>query len=158
MCCYKNNKTNFLVSTFVVEVGVDVSNASIMMIEGGERFGLSQLHQFRGRVGRGEYQSYCFVFTSNDSGKSSERLKALQEAKTGFELAEYDLQIRGAGQLSGTSQWGVSDVGMDALKNIKLVEFAREEARSIIEKDPKLENHLMLSQRIREVVKNIHFE
>jgi len=158
MRAFKDNKTNILVSTSVVEVGVDVSNASIMMIEGGERFGLSQLHQFRGRVGRGEYQSYCFVFTSNDSGKSSERLKALQEAKTGFELAEYDLQIRGAGQLSGTSQWGVSDVGMDALKNIKLVEFAREEARSIIEKDPKLENHLMLSQRIREVVKNIHFE
>ncbi|MBI2637688.1 MAG: ATP-dependent DNA helicase RecG [Candidatus Sungbacteria bacterium] len=158
MGAFKDNKTNILVSTSVVEVGVDISNATIMMIEGGERFGLSQLHQFRGRVGRGEHQSYCFVFTSNDSGKSSERLKALQEAKTGFELAEYDLQLRGAGQLSGTSQWGVSDVGMDALKNIKLVEFAREEARRIIEKDPTLADYPLLKERVREAVKNTHFE
>ena len=155
---FKENKTNILVSTSVVEVGVDVPNATIMMIEGGERFGLAQLHQFRGRVGRGEHQSYCFVFTDKLSSRIAERLKALQDSKTGFELAEYDLMFRGPGELSGKNQWGMSDVGMEALKNIKMVEAARAEAEEMIKNDPELKKFPLLKKRLEEVSKQIHFE
>ena len=155
---FKENKTNILVSTSVVEVGVDVPNATIMMIEGGERFGLAQLHQFRGRVGRGERQSYCFVFTDKLSSRIAERLKALQDSKTGFELAEYDLMFRGPGELSGKNQWGMSDVGMEALKNIKMVEAARAEAEEMIKNDPELKKFPLLKKRLEEVSKQIHFE
>lgn len=155
---FKNSDTKILVSTSVVEVGVDVPNATIMMIEGGERFGLAQLHQFRGRVGRGEHQSYCFVFTDKLSSRIAERLKALQDAKSGFELAEYDLMFRGPGELSGKNQWGMSDVGMEALKNIKMVEAARTEAQEIIKNDPELKKYPLLKKRLKEVSKTIHFE
>ena len=151
-------KIDILVSTSVVEVGVDVPNATIMMIEGGERFGLSQLHQFRGRVGRGIHQSYCFVFTEHSSGRVRERLKALQDSKNGFELAEYDLMFRGPGELSGRNQWGMSDVGMEALKNIKMVEFARLEAQNLINQDPELKKYPMLKSRVEEISQKIHFE
>lgn len=145
---FKNHDLDILVSTSVVEVGVDVQNASIMLIEGGERFGLAQLHQFRGRVGRGSRKSYCLIFTTDASGINSRRLKALQKAKTGFELAEYDLQFRGPGELSGKKQWGMSDVGMEALKNIKMVEAARSEAQALIANDPELAGFPGLRERI----------
>jgi len=130
---FQNKKANIMVSTSVVEVGVDVPNATIIIIEGAERFGLAQLHQFRGRVGRSDKQSYCFVVPTKYSAPVFRRLKALIEAKNGFELAEYDLQFRGAGELAGSQQWGFSDIGMEALKNIKMVEAARHEAKKLIE-------------------------
>ncbi len=134
---FKAGKITILCATSVVEVGVNVPNATVIVIEGGERFGLAQLHQLRGRVIRSNHQAYCYVFTSTATSaeKTVARLKALSTAKNGFELAEYDLQFRGAGELSSGRQWGVSDIAMDALKNIKMVEAARTEARLLIDVD-----------------------
>src|SRR3989344_3081198 len=130
---FKDGKVDILVSTSVVEVGVNVENASLIIIEGAERFGLAQLHQLRGRVLRGTHQPYCFVFSESKSEKTIERLKALKTAKNGFDLAEFDLAQRGAGELSGSKQWGISDLGMEAIKNLKMVEAARLEAQKLVE-------------------------
>ena len=154
---FREGQIDLLVATSVIEVGVDVPNATVIMIEGAERFGLAQLHQLRGRVMRSEYQSYCFLFTESDSQKTAARLKALTEAKSGFELAEYDLELRGAGELTGKQQWGISDVAMEALKNIKMVEAAREEAKKIIETNS-LEKYPELSSRVIAQSKQLHFE
>ncbi len=135
MMAFKNHQVDILVATSVVEVGVNVPNATVIIIEGGERFGLSQLHQLRGRVIRSNHQAYCFVFAETKSDKTVERLRALKTAKNGFELAEFDLKFRGAGDLSGIKQWGVTDIAMDALQNIKLVEAARTEALRILDTD-----------------------
>ena len=148
---------NILVSTSVVEVGVNVPNATVMLIEGGERFGLAQLHQLRGRVIRSNDQAYCFVCAESTSEKTMERLRALKTAKNGFELAEYDLKFRGAGALSGEKQWGISDIGMDAIQNIKLVEAARTEAARIIEEDINLNSYPELRKKM-ESFKMGHFE
>ncbi len=155
---FKENEAQILISTSVVEVGVDVPNATIMMIEGAERFGLAQLHQFRGRVGRSEKKSYCFVLPSSYSANIFRRLKALTEAKNGFELAEYDLEFRGPGELTGKRQWGISDIGMEALKNLKMVEAARIEARAIIE-NIALSKYPLLFEKIKQLQKEpLHFE
>ena len=113
-------------------------NATIIIIEGAERFGLAQLHQLRGRVIRSTHQAYCYIFAEAKSEKTIERLKALKTAKNGFELAELDLTLRGSGELGGTKQWGITDLGMEAIKNIKMVEAARTEAIRLIEEDPEL--------------------
>lgn len=155
---FKAGKAQIMVSTSVVEVGVDVPNATIMMIEGAERFGLAQLHQFRGRVGRGEQQSYCFLLPQTYSANIFQRLKALTEAKTGFELAEYDLQFRGAGELSGSKQWGLSDIGMEALKNLKMVDAARTEARRLIE-TKLLDRYPLILDKVKKLgTAPVHFE
>ncbi len=137
---FENNKTQILVSTSVVEVGVNVPNATMIIIEGAERFGLAQLHQLRGRVARSSHDSYCFVFSDSEREKTIERLESLIKAKNGFELAEFDLKQRGPGELSGLRQWGISDIAMEAIKNIKMVEAARIEAKNIIESDRELNN------------------
>ena len=137
---FKDKKIDILVATSVVEVGVNVENASLIIIEGAERFGLAQLHQLRGRVLRGTHQPYCFVFADSKTEKTIERLHALKTAKNGFELAEFDLAQRGAGELRGTKQWGISDLGMEAIKNIKMVEAARLEAQRLIESGFKFES------------------
>ena len=138
---FKDHKIDILTSTSIVEVGVNVENASVIIIEGAERFGLAQLHQLRGRVLRGTHQPYCFVFAENSSSKTLERLRALTEAKNGFELAEFDLQSRGAGALAGIKQWGISDLAMEAIKNLKMVEAARHEAQKIIEQGSTLSGY-----------------
>lgn len=158
MSDFKAGKIDILVSTSVVEVGVNVENATLIIIEGAERFGLSQLHQLRGRVLRGTYQPYCFVFAETKSSKTDARLKALATAKNGFELAELDLAQRGPGSLAGADQWGISDLGMEAIKNIKMVEAARLEATEIISSDPDLGNHLLLKERLAQAPNKIHFE
>ena len=150
-------KMNILVATSVVEVGLNVPNATSIIIEGAERFGLAQLHQLRGRVQRSSHQSYCYLFPESDNEKSKARLKAITEAKNGFELAELDLKLRGPGELSGGKQWGLSDIGMEALKNLKMVEAAREEAKKIILEN-KLTKYPRLKEKLAEKEATIHFE
>ncbi len=155
---FKKGEIDILLSTSVVEVGVDVPRATVMMIEGAERFGLSQLHQFRGRVGRSDMQSYCFLFTTEESQQNRKRLKAMEKSSNGFELAEEDLKIRGPGQLYGTQQWGLPDAAMQNLSNIFLIEKTRNEAKEILEKDPELKNYPLLKERLKHFEQRIHFE
>ncbi len=155
---FKEGRIHILCSTSVVEVGVNVPNATVIIIEGAERFGLSQLHQLRGRVMRSSHQAYCYCFSETTSEKSVERLNALKTAKNGFELAEADLAQRGAGLLSGAKQWGVSDVAMDALQNLKLVEAARNEAIRLISQDAELRAYPGLSAAIEKKDSEMHFE
>jgi len=151
-------KIDILVATSVVEVGVNVPNATVILIEGAERFGLSQLHQLRGRVIRSTHQSYCFVLPESYGPATKDRLKALVTAKNGFELSEYDLALRGAGELYGARQWGVSDIAMEAIKNIKLVEAARKEAQDLIVKDPELLAYPLLRELSRRALLEVHPE
>jgi ATP-dependent DNA helicase RecG len=155
---FTDGKINILCATSVVEVGVNVPNATIIIIEGAERFGLAQLHQLRGRVIRSNHQAYCYVFADAKSDKTIQRLKALKTAKNGFELAELDLTLRGAGELGGTKQWGITDLGMEAIKNIKMVEAARTEAIRLIGEDAELSKYPLLKNKVREKVKDFHFE
>jgi ATP-dependent DNA helicase RecG len=155
---FKNKKIDILVSTSVVEVGVDVPEATVMMIEGAERFGLAQLHQFRGRVGRSKYQSFCLLFTDSPARKTHQRLKALISSENGFALSEKDLEIRGPGNLSGTRQWGIPDLAMSALKNIFLVEETRKTAKEILEKDFYLKKYPLLRERLERFEQRIHLE
>lgn len=155
---FKNKKIDILVSTSVVEVGVDIPNASVMMIEGSEHFGLAQLHQFRGRVGRGEHQSYCLLFTESDSIKTKERLKALTECENGFALAEKDLQIRGPGDFIGVKQWGMPDFMMSSLKDLELVQKTKESARNLLMQDPYLKRHPLILERLKGFRERVHLE
>lgn len=151
-------KIDILVATSVIEVGVNVPNATLIIIEGAERFGLAQLHQLRGRVIRGNHQAYCFLFSDTKSTKSFTRLKALKTSKNGFELAEQDLALRGAGGLTAGKQWGISDVGMEAIKNLKMVEAARTEAQNILKTDLEIKNYPLIAQKIADKKSEIHFE
>lgn len=155
---FKEGKTQIMVATSVIEVGVNVPNATSIIIEGAERFGLAQLHQLRGRVIRSEHQAYCYIFTETRSEKTVERLNALTKAKNGFELAEFDLAQRGAGELRGNKQWGITDLGMEAIKNIKMVEAARKESELIIEEDPTLQNYPEIKKLISKQEQKIHLE
>ena len=158
MSKFKEGKINILVSTSVVEVGVDVPNATIMMIEGSERFGLAQLYQFRGRVGRGEYQSFCFLLTDSGAKAPYQRLQSLLEAKNGFELAEKDLSIRGPGEFLGESQTGMPDLAMKAVQNPELVNTSREEAKELLKDDSNLKRYPTLKKRLISFEGEIHLE
>ena len=158
MTGFEKGKVDILVATSVVEVGVNVPNATVILIEGAERFGLAQLHQLRGRVIRSTNQAYCFALPERYGPATRDRLKALVTAKNGFELAEYDLALRGAGELVGGRQWGVSDIAMEALKNIKLVDAARREAAALIKRDPGLARHPLLAQAVRRATEEVHQE
>ncbi len=158
MSAFAKHDIDILVATSVVEVGVNVPNATNIIIEGAERFGLAQLHQLRGRVIRGTYQPYCFLVSESKSEKTRDRLKALTTAKNGFELAEYDLTFRGSGQLYGAKQSGITDLGMEAIKNIKLVEAARAEARALVENDQTLANTPLIAERVAHISKTLHME
>ena len=155
---FTEGKINILCATSVVEVGVNVPNATVIVIEGAERFGLAQLHQLRGRVIRSTHQAYCYVFAEAKSEKTMGRLKALKTAKNGFELAELDLTLRGAGELGGTKQWGITDLGMEAIKNIKMVEAARTEAIALIEEDFELKKYPLLKSKVKQKTSEFHFE
>jgi ATP-dependent DNA helicase RecG len=148
MEAFASGEVDVLVATSVVEVGVNVPNATVIVIEGPERFGLAQLHQLRGRVLRSTHQAYCYLFPDTTSKISIARLKA---------LAEKDLEFRGAGELYGRKQWGISDIGMEAIKNIKMVEAARGEAQKLIAQDPELTRHPLLSEKVA-ARGDIHFE
>lgn len=158
MTKFKDGKISILVSTSVIEVGVDVPNATIMMIENAERFGLAQLHQFRGRVGRGEDQSHCLLLSSTIDSLTNKRLKALAECDDGFELAEKDMLIRGPGEFFGVKQSGMPDLAMASLANVDLIKKARLEARLILKEDPSLNNYPLLKNRLEHFQKLTHFE
>ncbi|MFC2040041.1 ATP-dependent DNA helicase RecG, partial [Chloroflexota bacterium] len=135
---FRSGKLNILVSTAVVEVGVDIPGATVMMVESAERFGLSQLHQFRGRVGRGAAQSYCMLLSENPSEIGRQRLDIIERVENGFELAEEDLKLRGPGEFFGTRQSGLPDLKMARISDIKLLETARREATGLFGQDPEL--------------------
>ena len=154
---WANGEIDMLVSTSVVEVGVNVPNASIMIIEGAERFGLAQLHQLRGRVGRGDTQSYCYLFSDTTTDTAQKRLRDFENISDGFLLAEKDLESRGAGALLTGKQWGISDIAMEAIKNRKLVDLASQYAEEIIISDPNLLSYTALANLILKKEK-IHLE
>lgn len=154
---FLDKKSDILVATSVIEVGINVPNATVIVIEHADRFGLAQLHQLRGRVGRREYQSYCYLFTESIGEITQTRLKALVNAKNGFELAEADMMARGIGMLMDGKQWGISDLAMEAIKNPKLVEIAREEAKELLDNDGTLENYPDLATIIKKR-DNVHME
>lgn len=155
---FKDGRVDILVSTSVIEVGVDIPNATIMIIESSERFGLAQLYQFRGRVGRGEHQSFCFLFTELKSQNVLKRLRSLINAKSGFELAEKDLEFRGPGEFLGQSQTGIPDLAMRSLQNPEIVKEAREAAVFIIQKDSNLKTYPQLAEKIAQFQTQIHME
>jgi len=152
---FKNKKFDILVSTSVVEVGVDVPNATIMVIEGANRFGLAQLHQFRGRVGRGEEQSYCFLFGENLNDIAYKRLMALEKYDDGFKLAELDLEIRGPGEVYGTRQSGLPDLKIASLTDLELIKKAQNEA---IEYVKSLDEFEELKKKVEGMEVSLHFE
>ena len=139
-------------------MGIDVPNATLMMIEGAEHFGLAQLHQFRGRVGRSEHQSYCLLFSGTNSEETNRRLTALSECDNGFELAEKDLALRGPGDFFGARQSGLPDLAMASLGDTELIKSAREEAQKLIAQDPALERHQPLRDRLQQLTAKIHLE
>ncbi len=141
MTAFRNKEFDILVSTSVVEVGVDIPNATVMMIEGANRFGLAQLHQFRGRVGRGPDQSYCLLVPDHEDAVENERLQVMAETNDGFILAERDLEQRGPGDFLGTRQAGFAELRMASLTNVRLIEKARRLAVQLIENDPDLKSN-----------------
>lgn len=157
MSDFKAGKYHILVSTSVVEVGVDIPNASVMLIENAERFGLAQLHQFRGRVGRAEHQSYCLL-VNGGAGKENKRLKALENCEDGFKLAEQDLLLRGPGEFIGTKQSGLPDLAMASLTDLDLIKKARLEAKLLLKEDPNLKNYPLLKNQLLRFQKIRHFE
>jgi len=147
---FRAGELNILVSTSVVEVGVDVPNASVMMVEGANHFGLAQLHQFRGRIGRGEYASYCILVADSEDQAENERLRAMEEVQDGFALAERDLQQRGPGEFFGTRQSGFADTDVARLLDVRLIERARATAQRVFSEDPdlRLPEHRLMAERL----------
>jgi ATP-dependent DNA helicase RecG len=144
---FLSHKYDILVSTTVIEVGVDVPNATIMMIIGAERFGLAQIHQLRGRVGRSSHQSYCYLMLS-DSKMPSQRLRVLETTSDGFKLADLDLELRGPGAIYGTIQHGALDLRIAKLSDIKLIASARKTAQQFIDKKENLANYPHLDAKV----------
>jgi ATP-dependent DNA helicase RecG len=155
---FVRGETQIMVATTVIEVGVNVPNASVMIIESAERFGLSQLHQLRGRVGRGAEQSYCILMTGNELGKDTlKRLETMVSTNDGFEIAEVDLQLRGPGDIMGTQQSGLLNLKIaDLSKDSQLVIMARDEARNILATDEQLSlpQHAMVRIVLEEILKS----
>jgi ATP-dependent DNA helicase RecG len=152
MAQFHQGKLDILVSTSVVEVGIDVPNATVMLVEGAERFGLAQLHQFRGRVGRSEYQSYCLLVADSPSFEGEQRLMAIESTQDGFALAEKDLELRGPGEFFGTRQSGLPDLKLAKLSDVRILEQARTEALALFQNDPDLSKpeHRLLARKVDE--------
>ncbi|MCH8280612.1 MAG: ATP-dependent DNA helicase RecG [Chloroflexi bacterium] len=157
---FRDGDLDILVSTAVVEVGIDVANATVMLIEGADRFGLAQLHQFRGRVGRGEHKSYCLLLSDTQSEVAKERLSALERIHDGFQLAEVDLELRGPGDFFGTRQSGLPNLRMAHLSDRNLLELARDEASRLREQDPDLAapEHAALAARVNRFLDQVSTE
>ena len=153
---FAQGKLDILVSTAVVEVGIDIANATVMMIEGADRFGLAQLHQFRGRVGRGQYQSFCFLFSEDPSENTKERLDAMVNCNNGFQLAEIDLQMRGPGEFVGIRQSGLPDLKIASLSDIVLIKRTRILAEKIVTQG--IEKYPKLTAKLKEYETQRHLE
>ena len=153
MASFRSGKLDILVSTPVIEVGIDIPNATVMLIESADRFGLSQLHQFRGRVGRGKDQSYCMLLAENPSEVGRQRLDIIENTQDGFKLAEEDLKMRGPGEFFGTRQSGLPDLRMAKISDVALLELARNEAVKLFQIDPGMERleHRLLAQELARV-------
>ena len=145
---FKEGETDILVATPVVEVGIDIPNASIILIEAADRFGLAQLHQLRGRVGRGDKQSYCLLFTESKGELTRQRLKALETIRSGAELAELDLKLRGPGDLYGTMQHGLQTLKIASFSDFELIEKTKKEAEAIF---PKLKDYPRLQEKLKSI-------
>jgi ATP-dependent DNA helicase RecG len=150
---FGSGKIDILVSTSVVEVGVNIPNASVMMIEDAEKFGLAQLHQFRGRVGRSSYQSYCFLFSDSSSQLAQSRLQFFEKTLDGFALAEFDLETRGPGEVYGTSQSGMMNLRLASLRDTDIIRQARELARGI-----EFKKYPSIIQKMKEWDSKVHLE
>jgi ATP-dependent DNA helicase RecG len=150
MVAFRNHEYDILVATAVIEVGIDVPNATTILIEGADRFGLAQLHQFRGRVGRGIHQSYCILVSDRENEVTKQRLEAMETTTDGFKLAEIDLQLRGPGEFFGTRQSGTPDLKVARLADTRLLHAASREARHILADDPQLDHaeHLLLKAKV----------
>jgi len=155
---FLENKINILVSTSVVEVGVDVPNATIMMIEGAERFGLAQLHQFRGRVGRLDFQSYCFLFSDSDGEEAAKRLLVMTTCNDGFVLAEKDLEFRGPGEIWGVRQSGMPDLQIATLADYAIIKEAKTAAENFLKEDPDLVKYPDLRDKLGNFLGKVHLE
>ncbi len=150
MAQFAQGEIDVLVSTTVIEVGVNVPRASLMIVEDAERFGLSQLHQLRGRVGRGELQSYCVLVSDNQSEKTRRRLQVMTQCSDGFRIAEEDLKLRGPGDFFGDRQHGLPEFRIaDLSADVTLLQQARQAAEELLEKDPSLEHNPLLLEKIR---------
>ena len=152
MTLFRDKEIQILVSTSVVEVGVDIPGATVMLIEGAHRFGLAQLHQFRGRVGRSDQKSYCILIPGSAEEVENQRLQAMVKTNDGFVLAEKDLAIRGPGQFLGTRQSGYTELKLASITDLKLVEQARQHASDLFRQDPDLsqENHQILALAVNQ--------
>jgi ATP-dependent DNA helicase RecG len=150
---FANREIDILVSTSVIEVGVNIPNATVMMIEDAERFGLAQLHQFRGRVGRSCHQSYCFLFTDNDSKKALDRLNFFEKNNDGFKLAEFDLSQRGPGEVYGTAQSGLLNFRFASMQDVDLIKLSRE-----LSNDIDFEKYNSLKLKVKEWESGVHLE
>ena len=155
---FLDQKTQILVSTAVIEVGIDIKNANLILIEGSERFGLATLHQFRGRVGRGEEQSYCFLFTESNNLETTKRLEALVKHHNGRELAEEDLKLRGAGETYGFLQSGFPELKIASLFDYQQIKAAQTSAEKLIKLDPELKNWPKLKTKIGQIEEGLHLE
>ena len=150
MLAFRNHEYDIMVATAVIEVGIDVPNSTTMLIEGADRFGLAQLHQFRGRVGRGAHQSFCVLVSDRDNEQTKQRLEAMEQTTDGFKLAEIDLQLRGPGEFFGTRQSGTPDLKVARLGDTRLLHAANREAQKILEIDPHLDQaeHALLRKQV----------
>lgn len=152
MSAFRNRETQILISTSVIEVGVDIPRATVMLVEGAHRFGLAQLHQFRGRVGRGKDKAYCILIPGDAKEIENKRLLAMTETNDGFKLADLDLRLRGPGQFLGTRQSGYSELSLAKITDVEMIEKARRAARDLIQEDPALDaqEHQDLAQKINQ--------
>ncbi len=150
MAAFKDHEFDILVSTSVIEVGVDIPNSTVMCIENSERFGLAQLHQFRGRIGRNDMQSYCFLMVGSSDDKNKARLQAMERSNDGFYLSEIDLKLRGAGEVYGLRQSGLPDLKCADLNDIETMKKARESAEEVVREDLTLQKHPALQKRINQ--------
>jgi ATP-dependent DNA helicase RecG len=153
MSAFRAGELDVLVATTVIEVGVDVPNATVMIVEDADRFGLSQLHQLRGRIGRGGGESWCFLFADPSTPDSVARMTAMAESTDGFLLAERDLEIRGAGEVFGERQAGLGDLKLGRIpRDVKYVEAAREVAEQLLDDDPNLARHRVLAEEVEDLL------
>lgn len=157
MADFKNNKFPILVATSVIEVGVDIPGATMMIIESAKRFGLSQLHQFRGRIGRNDKESFCMLFTTDSSQSNTTRLKALTQTNDGFKLADLDLELRGSGEIFGNKQTGLIKLKIAKLSEVNLIKKAQKWAKEILT-DKKYINNQDLQDTIVSLKNDTHLE